>query len=122
MRDLFTKEYTIDGIDLQGKKFDKVSRFEASAGEAACVVDFNDEIFPLSAKEKIRLTIMQGVYSDDAFVPYDYVMSGIYYKCAEENDKLNSYISCGGLLACIEEQLNADVGGEVYVCLQRINK
>eukprot|EP00835_Amoeboradix_gromovi_P006056 NODE_649_length_5558_cov_0.180253.p2 type:complete len:123 gc:universal NODE_649_length_5558_cov_0.180253:1916-2284(+) len=120
MRDLFAKEYVIDGIDLNGKKFDRVSRLEASSGDSACIIDFNDEIFPLTPKEKIRLTIAQGHYSEEAFGPYDYVMSGIYYKCAEEKDKLNSYISCGGLLVCVEEQLNADVGGDVYVCLQRL--
>ena len=66
------------------------------------------------------MTIMQGIYSDDAFGPYDYVMSGIYYKCSEENNKLNSYISCGGLLTCVEEQLNTDVGANVFLCLQKL--
>ena len=120
MRDLFTKEYVIDGIDIDGKRFDRVSRLEASSSDGNCMIDFNDEIFPLEAKERIRVTIMEGVYADDAFGPYDYVMSGTFYKCGQEKDKLQSYISCGGLLCCIEEQLNTEVGKEIFLCVQKL--
>lgn len=111
----------ITGIDVEGKKFDKVSRLVATGDKGTCVMDYNDEIFPLSQHEKIRLTIMQGHDATKmTFEPYEYVMSGTYYKAMEEEGILKSFVSCGGLLLCVEGQLSAELGSEIYVCVQKM--
>ncbi|KAI9178662.1 DNA-directed RNA polymerases I, II, and III subunit RPABC3 [Blastocladiella emersonii ATCC 22665] len=117
---LFSDMFAIKDVDADGKRFDRVSRLNASSDNyhAELTLDFNNELYPLKAGEKFTLTLTtslalngaQTVQRDswrdklptddrDLSDEFDYVCHGRCYKFEEENNSMVSvYISFGGLL------------------------
>ncbi|CAE6421000.1 unnamed protein product [Rhizoctonia solani] len=118
---LFDDLFTITDIDMDGKKYDRVSRLVATSANLGMhlTLDFNFEIYSLKVDEKFTMVLAstlarggtaEAVEGKDVWRPdgkgqqgleedYEYVMHGYVYKYDEgEGDNVTAYISYGGLL------------------------
>ncbi|WJZ88231.1 hypothetical protein VitviT2T_007553 [Vitis vinifera] len=118
----FDDIFVVDGQDPGGKKFDKVSRIEASSEQYDMFMqlDVNIEAYPIQAGEKFRMVLAPTLHLDGADVTdyftqgeqksladkFDYVMYGIIYKVSNEGSgpdvKGVIYASFGGLLMILK--------------------
>ena len=139
---------TID-VDPDGKKFDRVSRFVCRStpyGDAEVTVDVNVDVYPIEVGTKFTYvlastlntygspedptTFDQTAGKESLADEYEYVTHGKCYKKTEPNDdadaseKTATYISFGGLLACLKTDAKAmsevDVDDRVYCLMRKI--
>eukprot|EP00191_Tetraselmis_sp_GSL018_P020351 CAMPEP_0177592456 /NCGR_PEP_ID=MMETSP0419_2-20121207/8573_1 /TAXON_ID=582737 /ORGANISM="Tetraselmis sp., Strain GSL018" /LENGTH=143 /DNA_ID=CAMNT_0019083331 /DNA_START=157 /DNA_END=584 /DNA_ORIENTATION=+ len=118
---LFEDVFEILKKDPAGKRFDKVSRYEARSDtyQMDLVLDVNIDVYPLEEGEKVKLALshtisLDGSQSKDSFDPslylnkpslmddYEYVMHGKIFKYKDNTSgaalKTEVFISFGGLL------------------------
>ncbi|KAK9102483.1 hypothetical protein Sjap_019737 [Stephania japonica] len=119
---LFEDIFKVNHIDLDGKKFDKVSRIVAQSEQFDMYMklDVNTEIYPLRVDEKFTMVLAPtlnldgtpdtGFYTQgprkSLADKFEYVMHGKLYKLSEEgsgiNVKVEIYASFGGLLMMLK--------------------
>lgn len=104
-------------LDPDGKKFDKVTRIEATSHNLDMFMhlDVNTEVYPMAVGDKFTLAMaptlnLDGTPDTGYFTPgakktladkYEYVMHGKLYKITErdgQTPKAEMYVSFGGLL------------------------
>ncbi|KAK6914513.1 RNA polymerase, Rpb8 [Dillenia turbinata] len=117
---LFEDIFTVDQLDPDGKKFDKVSRIVSNKSEQFDMymqLDVNTEIYPLRVGDKFTMVLAPtlnldgtpdtGYYTQGGRKSladkFEYVMHGKLYKISEEAPdkgpvKVDIYVSFGGLL------------------------
>ncbi|KAH9486772.1 DNA-directed RNA polymerases I, II, and III subunit rpabc3 [Psilocybe cubensis] len=124
---VFDDIFSINAIDKEGKKFDRVSRLYAHSKnyDMDLTLDYNVELFPLQKDQNFALALAsslakggapktEGAGDDDSerdvWRPdgkgnrgledeYDYVMYGKIYKFDSDSGEIvTAYISFGGLL------------------------
>ncbi|KAI6132696.1 RNA polymerase [Pisolithus croceorrhizus] len=125
---VFDDVFTINGIDKEGKKFDRVSRLYARSRnyDMDMTLDYNTELFPVSMGQTITMALASSLSRDsgqtgsgaegvdvedkDVWRPdgkgrkgleedYEYVMYGKVYKFDGGNaETVTVYASFGGLL------------------------
>ena len=136
---------TIDQ-DPDGKKFDRVSRFVCRStpyGDSELTLDVNVDVYPIEIGAKFTYVLASTLNTDGSpedlttydqskkeslADEYEYVMHGKCYKKTEEDDdaaeKTATYISFGGLLACVKTDAKAmsevDVDDRVYCLMRKI--
>ncbi|CAE7218230.1 unnamed protein product [Rhizoctonia solani] len=142
---LFDDLFTITDIDMDGKKYDRVSRLVATSANLGMhlTLDFNHEIYPLKVDEKFTLVLAstlarggaEAIEGKDVWRPdgkgqqgleedYEYVMHGYIYKYDEgEGDNVTAYISYGGLLMSLtgshRHMQGIVVGNHVYLLIRK---
>ncbi|KAM7525053.1 hypothetical protein LguiA_014955 [Lonicera macranthoides] len=119
---LFEDIFTVEKLDPDGKKFDKVTRIEAKSErlEVYMQLDVNTEIYPMYAGDKFLMVLastlnLDGTPDTGYYTPvgrksladeFEYVMHGKLYKISEEgaepNVKVEMDISFGGLLMMLK--------------------
>ncbi|TFL06636.1 RNA polymerase [Pterulicium gracile] len=123
---VFEDIFAIEDIDKGGKKFDRVSRFQAHSQnlDMDLTLDYNIELYPLRVGDRVSLVLAtslakagdgntgdDGDDKDNAWRPdgkgkrgveedYDYVMHGKIYKFdgGTTSEVVTVYASFGGLL------------------------
>ena len=140
---------TID-VDPDGKKFDRVSRFVCRStpyGDSELTLDVNVDVYPIEVGTKFTLVLASTLNTDGSpedpttfdqsrnketlADEYEYVTHGKCYKKTEPNEdvsngteKTATYISFGGLLACVKTDAKAmsevDVDDRVYCLMRKI--
>ena len=136
---------TIDQ-DPDGKKFDRVSRFVCRStpyGDSELTLDVNVDVYPIEIGAKFTYVLASTLNTDGSpedpttydqskkeslADEYEYVMHGKCYKKTEEDDdaaeKTATYISFGGLLACVKTDAKAmsevDVDDRLYCLMRKI--
>ncbi|KAF9618341.1 hypothetical protein IFM89_000976 [Coptis chinensis] len=96
---IFDEIFTVDKMDPDGKKFDKVSRIEASVEQSAIKMqlDVNTEIYRIGVNDKFTMMLASTLSSDGTpdtgyFTQggrktladkYEYVMHGKLYKITD---------------------------------------
>ncbi|KAA1072767.1 DNA-directed RNA polymerases I, II, and III subunit RPABC3 [Puccinia graminis f. sp. tritici] len=120
---LFDDLFTITNVDKDGKKFDRVSRLNASSTNHSMtlVLDFNVELYPLKVGDSFALALSSSLTPEgekDSGIEtqswrleegkggladeYEYVMYGKLYKFdSGASDSVTAYISFGGLLMAL---------------------
>ncbi|CAI9103344.1 OLC1v1001807C1 [Oldenlandia corymbosa var. corymbosa] len=114
----FDDEIIVQDVDVEGKKYDRVSRIDAKSedGKMDMQLDVNSELYPMKPKEKYRMVLSESLFMDGSAVTnyfppqqqksladkFEYVMHGLLYKMSEEKGKtgvikVTAYISFGGL-------------------------
>ncbi|KIJ45602.1 hypothetical protein M422DRAFT_227262 [Sphaerobolus stellatus SS14] len=145
---LFDDLFTIEDIDREGKKFDRVSRLIARSSnfDMGLTLDYNMELYPLKKDEKFSLVLASslvrggaGAAADeddrDVWRPdgkgrrgleedYEYVMYGKVYKFdGESGDVVTAYASFGGLLMSLtgshRHLQNIVLGDPLYLLMRR---
>ncbi|KAG8951992.1 DNA-directed RNA polymerases I, II, and III subunit RPABC3 [Tulasnella sp. 424] len=142
---LFDDIFTINGIDTEGKRFDRVSRLSAKSSnfDMTLVLDYNVELYPLYKGDAITVTLasslsLGGITEDEdanTWRPgakktkgldddYDYVMYGRVYKFDEAAEgKVTVYVSFGGLLMSLAGSFrhlqNVVIGENIYILMRR---
>ncbi|KAG2354256.1 RNA polymerase [Suillus spraguei] len=128
---VFDDIFTIDAIDKDGKKFDRVSRLYARSKnyDMDLTLDYNIELFPLvngeDGEDKDRdVWRPDGKGRRGLEEDYDYVMYGKVYKFdTGSSDIVTAYASFGGLLLSItgsyRHLTNVVLGDPVYVLLRK---
>jgi DNA-directed RNA polymerase I, II, and III subunit RPABC3 len=99
MSDILVFTARVLGIDLQGKKFDTVSRLSAESPDKSIAfeLDYHSDLFSPKAGDDISAALSFG---DDDFEAssYSYGMNGKLFKLDEKEAKSTLLISFGGLL------------------------
>ncbi len=139
--ELYTETFLVTEVDKFGKKFDRVSRIEASAEkrDMQLTLDVNTEIYSIVAGEKFYLMLSSSLtnsavsdknsWRDNLGRPtladgFEYVMHGKVYKFDEVSPlKGSAFVSFGGLLM----ELNGDsrllnllnVGQDLYLLIRK---
>jgi len=146
---VFNDEFTIDDIDKEGRKFDRVSRLYARSKnyEMDLTLDYNIELFPLKTGQTFTLSLAtslsrgsvpgkdgEGEDKEQQWRPdgkgqkgieedYEYVMFGKVYKFDTGKEVSTAYASFGGLLMSLtgsfRHMTNIVLGESVYVLLRR---
>ncbi|KZV90507.1 RNA polymerase [Exidia glandulosa HHB12029] len=118
---VFDDLFSIEVIDKDGKKFDRVSRLAARSSNHSMhlTLDYNSEIFPLTADQSFSLALATSLGAPGAEdethtwrpdgrggqgleAEYDYVMYGKVYKFDEgAGEIVTAYASFGGLLMAL---------------------
>ncbi|KAI3895276.1 hypothetical protein C5167_024293 [Papaver somniferum] len=119
---LFEDIFTVNNMDPDGKKFDKVSRIEARSEQFDMFMhlDVNTEVYPLRTGDKFTMVLastlsLDGTPDTGYFTQggrksladkFEYVMHGKLYRIGEEgsgiNVKAEIYASFGGLLMLLK--------------------
>ncbi|CAE5960193.1 unnamed protein product [Arabidopsis arenosa] len=118
---LFEDIFVVDKLDPDGKKFDKVTRVQATSHnlEMFMHLDVNTEVYPLAVGDKFTLALaptlnLDGTPDTGYFTPgakktladkYEYIMYGKLYKISERDGKTPKaelYVSFGGLLMLLK--------------------
>ncbi|PQQ03939.1 DNA-directed RNA polymerases II and V subunit 8A-like [Prunus yedoensis var. nudiflora] len=119
---LFDDIFTIEKVDPDGKKFDKVSRIVAQSEKrgVSLILDVNTEIYPMHEKDKFLMVLSptlnwsgapvagkQGQVEQKSLADkFDYIMHGLLYKMStakgkseysKEGVEVEVYASFGGL-------------------------
>ncbi|KAH7522654.1 DNA-directed RNA polymerases II and V subunit 8A [Ziziphus jujuba] len=114
---LFDDIFTIEILNPNGEKFDKVTRIAAQSEKHGILMnlDVNTEIYPMKKKEKFLMVLSPTLNWNEAFSSsddtqgeqksladkFEYVMHGLVYKISEEGSgsdvKAGIYASFGGL-------------------------
>ncbi|KAG9128119.1 DNA-directed RNA polymerases I, II, and III subunit RPABC3 [Ceratobasidium sp. 392] len=143
---IFDDLFTITAIDMDGKKFDRVSRLVATSSNLGMhlTLDYNIELYSLNVDDKFTLvlasSLARGGATDategkDVWRPdgkgqqgleedYEYVMYGKIYKFDEgQADNVTAYISYGGLLMSLtgsyRHMQGIIVGDSVYLLMRK---
>ncbi|KAJ3063606.1 hypothetical protein HDU98_000580, partial [Podochytrium sp. JEL0797] len=142
---LFTDIFEVTDINKGGKKFDRVSRLNATseAADTEIMIDINTEIYPMKISDKFTMTLAGSLNLDAsaaAAAPakkeswrdtsnqksladeYEYVMFGKVYKYDETGgrNRATVYVSFGGLLLMITgEPVDVLVGQEIYLLMRK---
>ncbi|EIM20030.1 RNA polymerase [Wallemia mellicola CBS 633.66] len=136
---VFDHLFTVDSIDKDGKKFDRVARVGAisTTPNLNCIIDLPIEIFSLSQNEKFTLALSTSLSSDNGTsgwrpgmgneglaADYEYVCFGKVYKFDEGKQEIaTAYISFGGLLLAITGHVryltDISVGEDIYLLIRR---
>jgi len=145
---LFDDLFTVDDIDVEGKKFERVSRLVAKSHSHAMhlALDFNTELYPLHKGDIFTLAIASSLSIDatdgedgddvrDVWRPdekgrqgiekdYEYVMYGKVYKFDEGSEEVvTAYASFGGLLMALtgsyRHMQGIVIGENVYLLIRR---
>uniref|UniRef100_A0A1D1XXN8 DNA-directed RNA polymerases I, II, and III subunit RPABC3 n=1 Tax=Anthurium amnicola TaxID=1678845 RepID=A0A1D1XXN8_9ARAE len=115
---LFEDIFTLEKLDPEGKKFDKVSRIVAHSQQfdMDMELDVNTEVYPMHVGDKFTMVLaptlsLDGTPDTGYFTQggrksladkFEYVMHGKLYKISENsteaNVKVEIYASFGGLL------------------------
>ncbi|KAI5647629.1 hypothetical protein M9H77_33634 [Catharanthus roseus] len=132
----------VQNIDVEGKKYDKVSRIDArnEGGEIYMQLDVHSEIYPMRAKEKYRMLLSETLSLDgSASYPegkqksladkFEYVMHGLLYKISEEKSKaetkVTAFISFGGLQLMVKapysKMIRFRVDQRLFLLLRKMN-
>ncbi|KAJ3112924.1 hypothetical protein HDU96_003992 [Phlyctochytrium bullatum] len=143
--ELFQDIFEVNDVDRDGKKFDRVSRLNATgeSTDIALILDINSEIYPLRVADKFSLMLanslmLDGTGLDEGREPwrnfsnrrtladdYDYVMFGKVYKFDENAGQKQAavYVSFGGLLLCMKgdasQLLRISLGQELYLLIRK---
>ncbi|KAJ3408899.1 hypothetical protein CcCBS67573_g07560 [Chytriomyces confervae] len=144
---VFTDIFEVGDVNRGGKKFDRVSRINATseAADTEIILDINTEIYPIKISDKFTLTLATSLSLDAVAATsastaskketwrdtssgksladeYEYVMYGKVYKYDESGGKnlATVYISFGGLLLVVSgEPVDLLVGQEVYLLMRK---
>ncbi|KDQ08501.1 hypothetical protein BOTBODRAFT_179853 [Botryobasidium botryosum FD-172 SS1] len=143
---LFDDLFTVDAIDKDGKKFDRVSRLSATSSNfgMSLTLDYNVELYPLRTGESFTFalasSLRKGGMTDaadkdarDVWRPdgssgleedYEYVMFGKVYKFDEgASEVVTAYASFGGLLMALtgsyRHMQRIVIGENVYLLMRR---
>ncbi|EKM50665.1 uncharacterized protein PHACADRAFT_152837 [Phanerochaete carnosa HHB-10118-sp] len=145
---VFDDIFTINAIDKEGKKFDRVSRLYAHSKnyDMDLTLDYNIELFPLQQGQQVALALAtslsrgppaDGEEEKDVEVwrpdgkgrrgleeDYEYVMYGKVYRFDGGTAEIvTAYASFGGLLMSLtgsfRHMTNIVLGNPVYVLLRR---
>lgn len=145
---VFDDIFTINAIDKEGKKFDRVSRLYAHSKnyDMDLTLDYNIELFPLQEGQQIALALAtslsrgppaDGEDEKDVAVwrpdgkgrrgleeDYEYVMYGKVYRFdGGTAEVVTAYASFGGLLMSLtgsfRHMTNIVLGDPVYILLRR---
>jgi DNA-directed RNA polymerase I, II, and III subunit RPABC3 len=141
--DLFSANFTVDGIDVGGKQFDGVSRIQCRSenDDSTLILDVNTNIYKMSLGDVFALVLSHQISSEPVSdsthwhpsqlqnsnaSKYEYVMHGKVYRYEEEtaHHRATIYVSFGGLLMSLSGEQNAlkDVPGgrNVYLLMRKI--
>ncbi|CAA2997479.1 DNA-directed RNA polymerases II and V subunit 8A-like [Olea europaea subsp. europaea] len=119
---LFEDIFRVEGLNPDGKKFEKVTRITAKSDQfdMLMVLDINSDIYPMHVGEKFMMVLastlnLDGTPDSGYFNPgnrksladkFDYVMQGKLYRISEESShkqvKADMYVSFGGLLMMLK--------------------
>jgi DNA-directed RNA polymerase I, II, and III subunit RPABC3 len=143
---VFDDIFTINAIDKEGKKFDRVSRLYGHSKnyDMDLTLDYNVELFPLQKEQNFALALASslsrgGSSADederDVWRPdgkgsrgleddYDYVMYGKIYKFdGGVGEIVTAYISFGGLLMSLtgsfRHMTSIVLGDPVYLLMRK---
>lgn len=99
MQDVLVANTRVTGVDLQGKKFDKVSRLVAESTDKSISyeLDYHSDLLRVKAQDNINVILSFGSehYDPESF---SYGMNGKLFKIDEKDGKSVLFISFGGLL------------------------
>jgi DNA-directed RNA polymerase I, II, and III subunit RPABC3 len=142
---LVEDQFEIRSIDADGKHFSRVSRMVCFGEryEMDMVCDFNNEIYPLEAGQKLdvalTLTLNDDGSVDDSkqYNPllksklmdeYEYIMHGKVFKIRQPEksaSKLEVFVSYGGLLMSLKGDplslQNIELDSNVYLLMRKKN-
>jgi len=146
---VFDDIFTINAIDKEGKKFDRVSRLYAHSKnyDMDLTLDYNVELFPLQKEQNFALALASSLARGgssggnaaederDVWRPdgkgsrgleddYDYVMYGKIYKFdGGVGEIVTAYISFGGLLMSLtgsfRHMTSIVLGDPVYLLMRK---
>ncbi|TIA90659.1 hypothetical protein E3P99_01464 [Wallemia hederae] len=138
---VFDHIFSVDSIDKDGKKFDRVARVGATSStpNLNCIIDLPIEIFSLAESEKFTMALSTSLSSDSTVqssgwrpgmdseglaADYEYVCFGKVYKFDEGKQEIaTAYISFGGLLLAITGHVryltDISVGEDIYLLIRR---
>ncbi|KAF8140122.1 RNA polymerase [Boletus edulis] len=146
---VFDDIFTINAIDKEGKKFDRVSRLYARSKnhDMDMTLDFNVELFPLSEGQSFAMALASTLFSSgggdvaeaedkdrNIWRPdgkgvkgleeeYDYVMFGKVYKFDGGGEIVTAYASFGGLLLSLtgsfRHMAGIVLGDPVFILLRK---
>ncbi|KAJ3204720.1 hypothetical protein HDU67_009347 [Dinochytrium kinnereticum] len=143
--EVFSDIFEVNDVDKAGKKFDRVSRLNATseASDMNLILDINSEIYPLKVADKFTLVLATSLMADGSGMDegrepwrdfgskrtladeYDYVMFGKVYKFDENvgKDEAAFYASFGGLLLCMSgdpsQIAKIQLGQELYLLMRK---
>ncbi|EIN13500.1 RNA polymerase [Punctularia strigosozonata HHB-11173 SS5] len=146
---VFDDIFTVNAIDKEGKKFDRVSRLYAHSKnyDMDLTLDYNTELFPLKNEQSFALALSSSLSrggapggDDEAeeknvWRPdgkgqrgleedYDYVMYGKVYKFDSGTSEISTaYASFGGLLMALtgsfRHMASIVLGEPIYILLRK---
>ncbi|KAB2617382.1 DNA-directed RNA polymerases II and V subunit 8A-like [Pyrus ussuriensis x Pyrus communis] len=127
---LFDDIFSIEKVDPDGKKFDKVSRIVAQSEkhDVLLLLDVNTEIYPMHVKEKFLMVLSPTLEWSGAPVTgkrgqveqksladkFEYIMHGLLYKmstASSESSKGNPKASDEGSKTEVKVEVYASFGG-----------
>ncbi|XP_068310243.1 DNA-directed RNA polymerases II and V subunit 8A-like [Pyrus communis] len=127
---LFDDIFSIEKVDPDGKKFDKVSRIVAQSEkhDVLLLLDVNTEIYPMHVKEKFLMVLSRTLEWSGAPVTgkrgqveqksladkFEYIMHGLLYKmstASSESSKGNPKASDEGSKTEVKVEVYASFGG-----------
>ncbi|KAF1743285.1 hypothetical protein MXB_1617 [Myxobolus squamalis] len=142
---LFEDIFVIKDIDIDGKKFERVSRIfcDSESLKMNLILDINCEIYPMHSGEKFRLALTSTLNEDGSPTPdfydrlakppafvdhFDYVMYGKVYRIEEavrQQENITSvYTSFGGLLMNLKGEpsslSNIELDKNMYLLVKRL--
>ncbi|KAJ3096186.1 DNA-directed RNA polymerases I, II, and III subunit RPABC3 [Phlyctochytrium planicorne] len=144
--EIFTDIFEVNDVDKAGKKFDRVSRLNATseATDMVLILDINSEVCPpLKVADKFTLLLANSLMPDGSGMEegrepwrdfgskrtladeYEYVMFGKVYKFDENvgKDEAAFYASFGGLLMCMtgdpSQIQKVHLGQELFLLLRK---
>jgi len=120
-------EFRIEGMNPEGKKFEKVDRLVARAVnyDVEMLLDVHSELFQVNTDDRVQLALSKSEVKKDALSKWDYAMHGLVYKYKHVKDStVEVHLSHGGLLARFigdEEALkDLEVDVEVFTLVKKI--
>ncbi|KAF8321314.1 RNA polymerase [Clavulina sp. PMI_390] len=144
---VFDDIFTVTGIDVEGKKFDRVSRLVATSESHGMhlALDYNTELYPLTVNARFTLTLATSLSrsgeADDSSdsrnvwrpdnkgragieADYDYVMYGRVYKFDDGTaENVTAYASFGGLLMALtgsfRHMQGITIGENIYLLMRQ---
>mmetsp|Transcript_40185 Transcript_40185/g.89160 ORF Transcript_40185/g.89160 Transcript_40185/m.89160 type:complete len:154 (-) Transcript_40185:913-1374(-) len=146
---LFDDIFEVVRQDPDGKKFDKVSRYQCKSDLFECdmTLDVNIDVYPLQLNSKYQVALASTLYLDgtpssskyDATFPglsgkpslmdkYEYVMYGKIFKYKDNSQsgqvRVEVYISFGGLLMQLvgdpKKLQDLEVDSSVYLLMRKV--
>ncbi|WOK92728.1 RNA polymerase [Canna indica] len=141
---LFEDIFTVNRLNPDGKKFDKVTRVEARSEQFDMYMqlDVNTEIYPLNVGEKFTMVLtptlsLDGTPDTGYFTQggrksladkFEYVMHGKLYRISEEasghNVKVEMYASFGGLLMMLKgdpsNAANFELDQKIFLLIRKV--
>merc|ERR1712062_404896 len=98
---------------LDNSKFEQVARIQGRSQvyEATIHLDIKEDLFPVAVEDSFKLQLVESLGSsaeghylfDDA----DYIMYGVVFKVDDKQQSRFIYMSFGGLLLCLQNDVRA---------------